>query len=183
MATWTVVEGLLADGEPMRAFLAEQDGTVWSASLFDEVHPKSLAELEFRLGPGRHRRMGTENAGSPVLQGAAEQVAEYFRGERQVFALPLHWHGTAFQNRVWQALTAIPYAAVESYGEVAERIGAFGASRAVGGANGRNWLPLFVPCHRVIAAGGKLGGYTGGLGLKRRLLAHEAAVVGRKVSF
>jgi O-6-methylguanine DNA methyltransferase len=178
MANWTVVEGILVDGQPMRAFLAEIEGTLWAASIFDDMHPKSLAECEFGLGPGQHRQLDRNDKTRPVLREAARQVAEYFGGKRKNFDVPLGWRGTPFQNRVWSALREIPFASVKSYGEVAEMIGAFGASRAVGGANGRNFLPLFVPCQRVIAAGGKLGGYTGGLGLKRRLLAHEAAVAG-----
>ncbi len=178
MANWTMVEGVLADGHIMRVFLAESDNGLCSASLFDDVHAKSLQELEFRLGPGRHQQHKPESDECPDLHTAADQVREYFRGERQTFDVNIGWRGTPFQRRVWTALTTIPFGSVKSYGEVAEIIGAFGASRAVGGANGRNFLPLFVPCHRVIAAGGKLGGYTGGLGLKRRLLLHESAVSG-----
>jgi O-6-methylguanine DNA methyltransferase len=84
--------------------------------------------------------------------------------------------------RVWQQLREIPFGSTCTYGELAATIGHPSAFRAVGGANGHNWLPIFVPCHRVLAVGGKLGGFTGGIGLKKRLLAHEAAVLGSRAA-
>lgn len=104
---------------------------------------------------------------------AAAQLAEYFDGSRQHFSLPLGYSGTAFQERVWAALRDIPYGQVVSYGELAREIGNPAAARAVGAANGANPLPIVIPCHRVIAAGGALGGYTGGLRVKRALLSLE----------
>ena len=172
MASWTAVEGLLSDGLPMRVFLAEREGKLWAASIHDNDHPKSEDEFVWNIGrDGDWQR----NGDSRVLNEAVRQILEYFDGRRQVFELPFAWRGTTFQNRVWQQLTRIPYGHVQSYGEVAEAIGQPMAPRAVGGANRCNHLALLVPCHRVTAAGGKLGGYTGGLGLKRRLLAHEGA--------
>lgn len=103
------------------------------------------------------------------------QLAEYFAGSRRDFDLPLHPSGTAFQQRVWSALLDIPYGETTTYGKTAAAIGAPGASRAVGLANGRNPLPIIVGCHRVIGADGSLTGYGGGLDAKRWLLAHEAA--------
>lgn len=82
-------------------------------------------------------------------------------------------HGTAFDHAVWREVATIPYGSTATYGEIARRIGRPGAARAVGHANGRNPIPLVIPCHRVVAAGGKLGGYGGGLPLKRQLLALE----------
>ena len=107
-------------------------------------------------------------------------MSEYFAGRRLLFEVPLSLRGTAFQVKVWQQLTRIAFGATASYGDIAEVVGHPAAFRAVGTANGRNNLPIFVPCHRVIAAGGKLGGFTGGINLKKRLLAHEAAVLGRR---
>ncbi|HET7844521.1 MAG TPA: methylated-DNA--[protein]-cysteine S-methyltransferase [Xanthomonadales bacterium] len=104
------------------------------------------------------------------------QLDEYFAGARRTFDLPLAPRGSDFQLRVWQALRAIPWGRTVSYSEVARRIGELEAVRAVGAANGRNPLPIVVPCHRVIGADGSLVGFGGGLGRKRWLLAHEGAV-------
>jgi O-6-methylguanine DNA methyltransferase len=106
---------------------------------------------------------------------AAAQVVEYLAGKRTAFALPLDLRGTPFQLAVWQALLAIPYGATRTYREIARAVGRPRAVRAVGSANGANPLALVVPCHRVVASGGGLGGYGGGLALKRRLLAMERA--------
>jgi methylated-DNA-[protein]-cysteine S-methyltransferase len=104
---------------------------------------------------------------------AAKQLNEYFAGERQDFDLPLHPIGTPFQIDVWHALANIPYGMTISYGELARRIGQPQAVRAVGAANGRNPLPIVLPCHRVIGADGSLTGFGGGLPTKRFLLAME----------
>ena len=101
------------------------------------------------------------------------QLAEYFAGTRTSFDLPLHLIGSAFQRRVWTELLRIPCGATTSYGAIAEAIGAPGAARAVGLANGQNPIALIVPCHRVIGANGSLTGYGGGLPMKKWLLAHE----------
>lgn len=106
---------------------------------------------------------------------AARQVIEYLEGKRTTFDLELDPRGTDFQLRVWEALREIPFGETRSYAEVAARVGAPRAVRAVGTANGANPLSLVIPCHRVIASGGKLGGYGGGLELKARLLAMERA--------
>jgi methylated-DNA-[protein]-cysteine S-methyltransferase len=111
----------------------------------------------------------------PALFGAAiGQLEEYFVGRRTVFDLPLALTGTAFQRRVWNAVAAIPYGAVTTYAALADAIGSPRAWRAVGAANGRNPLPIVVPCHRVVGVSGALTGYGGGLELKRALLALEA---------
>lgn len=104
---------------------------------------------------------------------AAAQLREYFAGERTEFDLPLTLDGTPFQRAVWHKLQEIPYGETISYGELARRVGKPNASRAVGSANGANRIPIVIPCHRVIAAGGKLGGFGGGLSTKEALLAHE----------
>jgi len=104
---------------------------------------------------------------------AVEQLEAYFAGERTDFDLELSLTGTEFQRRVWQALLTIPYGETRSYGEIAEQIGASGAARAVGLANGRNPIAIIVPCHRVIGASGSLTGYGGGLERKQSLLELE----------
>ena len=116
-----------------------------------------------------------ENGFAPN-KAAIQQIREYLEGKRREFELPLDLRGTDFQRRVWAALLEIPYGATRSYGDITRAIGAPPrAARAVGTANGSNPCAIVVPCHRVIASGGKLGGYGGGLPLKRRLLALEHA--------
>jgi methylated-DNA-[protein]-cysteine S-methyltransferase len=107
---------------------------------------------------------------------AVEQLEEYFAGRRTDFDLELNLVGSEFQRRVWQALLTIPYGETRSYGQVAEQIGATGAARAVGLANGHNPIAIIVPCHRVIGASGSLTGYGGGLHRKRSLLEMEKTV-------
>jgi methylated-DNA-[protein]-cysteine S-methyltransferase len=113
----------------------------------------------------------------PVLAQARRQLAEYFAGERTAFELPLRARGTDFQERVWATLAGIPYGQTRSYREIAVEIGRPGAVRAVGAANGRNPIPIVIPCHRVIGADGSLTGYGGGMAIKTWLLRHERAVV------
>ena len=110
-----------------------------------------------------------------ALQAAHAQLKEYFAGVRRTFELELAPEGTAFQRRVWQALLRIPYGQTRSYGELARAIGKPTASRAVGAANGRNPIAIFIPCHRVIGADGSLTGYGWGTPVKARLLALEGA--------
>ncbi len=107
---------------------------------------------------------------------AVDQLEAYFAGDRTGFDLELRLIGSEFQRRVWQALLTIPYGETRSYGEIAEQIGATGAARAVGLANGHNPIAIIVPCHRVIGANGSLTGYGGGLDRKRSLLDMEKGV-------
>lgn len=109
-----------------------------------------------------------------MLARAVRQLDEYFSGKRKEFDLPLAVEGTAFQKRVWAELAKIPYGRTFSYREIARKIGKPAAVRAVGTANGRNPISIVVPCHRVIAADGTLGGYAGGLPFKSKLLALES---------
>ncbi len=106
------------------------------------------------------------------LAEAARQLQEYARGERREFQLELDLQGSEFELRVWSELRTIPWGRTRTYGEIAQALGAPGASRAVGRANGRNPLPIVVPCHRVLSGTG-LGGFSGGLEWKQRLLALE----------
>lgn len=109
----------------------------------------------------------------PHIVACERQLAEYFRGERQNFDVPLDAIGTPWQRQVWDVLCAIPYGETASYGEIARRLNAPGAARAVGAANGRNPIWILVPCHRVIGASGTLTGYAGGMTRKGRLLELE----------
>lgn len=110
---------------------------------------------------------------APPLREAARQLDQYFAGKRTEFSLPVAPAGTAFQRSVWLSLADIPYGEVVSYAEVAGWVGRPTAYRAVGQANGANPLAIILPCHRVVASGGGIGGYGGGLDLKRQLLALE----------
>ncbi|GAA1138931.1 methylated-DNA--[protein]-cysteine S-methyltransferase [Ornithinicoccus hortensis] len=114
----------------------------------------------------------------PVLRDTASQLSAYFAGELTHFDLPLAPAGTEFQQRVWSTLRTIPYGTTWSYAQLAERIGAPGAARAVGLANGRNPISIVVPCHRVVGADGSLTGYGGGVERKRTLLLLEERVSG-----
>lgn len=115
-----------------------------------------------------------EDASHPILVETERQLAEYFHGKRTTFSVPLDFTGTPFQKQVWQALLTIPFGATRSYGQIAEQIGKPSASRAVGGANGKNPISIIAPCHRVIGSTGKLTGFAGGLDIKEKLLLLEA---------
>ena len=117
----------------------------------------------------------------PVAE-AIRQLREYFAGRRVNFDLPLAPEGTAFQRAVWRGLQEIPYGTTISYGELARRVGNPKASRAVGSANGANPLPIVIPCHRVIAGDGSLGGFGGGLSTKQSLLALEHKALEQRAS-
>ena len=117
---------------------------------------------------------GAPDDAHPAIREAARQLAEYFARTRRAFQLPLDLRGTPFQLAVWKALLRIPYGETRSYGQLAVELGHAGAARAVGTANGSNPVSIIVPCHRVIAAGGGLGGYGGGLERKRFLLDLES---------
>ncbi len=108
-----------------------------------------------------------------ILQ-AIREFDEYFAGKRKEFSVPLAPEGTAFQKRVWDALLTIPYGKTAAYGEIASMIGDKKASRAVGGAVGKNPILMMIPCHRVIAAGGKLGGFSAGIEMKKALHKQES---------
>lgn len=125
----------------------------------------ALTALDWRTAPA--------GAPDPVLEEAARQLAEYFTGRRSDFDLPMRPAGTAFQQRVWTLMNRIPYGRTTTYGAMARELGS--AARAVGGACGRNPLPILIPCHRVVGGGGAAGGYSGfgGVETKAWLLGHE----------
>jgi methylated-DNA-[protein]-cysteine S-methyltransferase len=144
------------DFPPCRIGLAETNG--------------ALSHLFFTAVYGKDDFMRQETL---LIQRAAAQLAEYFNGKRQLFDLPLAPAGTEFQMAVWKALQTIPYGQTRSYGQIAAAIGRPQASRAVGGANHNNPIPILIPCHRVIGADGGLTGFGGGLPLKKFLLELE----------
>jgi AraC family transcriptional regulator of adaptative response/methylated-DNA-[protein]-cysteine methyltransferase len=129
-----------------------------------------LASVRRRIGP-------TTEESSALLDALESQLGEYFAGERREFGLPLDIPGSPFQERVWAELRRIPYGRTISYRELAERVDAGAAYRAVGRANGANRAAVVVPCHRVVAANGGLGGYGGGLPAKRYLLDLETGAM------
>jgi AraC family transcriptional regulator of adaptative response/methylated-DNA-[protein]-cysteine methyltransferase len=131
--------------------------------------PAQLSAVRRRIGPT------VDGPGAGLLDAAERQLRDYLAGRRRSFDLPTDAPGSAFQERVWDELRRIPYGETISYRELAVRVGAPAASRAVGRANGSNRLAIIIPCHRVIATGGGLGGYGGGLEAKRHLLELERA--------
>ncbi|PYT19182.1 MAG: cysteine methyltransferase [Acidobacteria bacterium] len=141
-------------------------------SLSVEIGPHGVRRVEFG---GR----GTHQYALGVMRETMRQLQAYFGGELKSFDVPLEIVGTEFQKRVWSALRTIPYGQTRSYSQIAAQIGAPRAVRAVGAANGRNPIPIIVPCHRVIGASGNLVGFGGGLDWKRLLLDLEATYVER----
>ena len=136
-------------------------GTLWL-----ERDPTGLASIAFD-GPVQAR------SDDPLLREAEAQLRAYFAGDLTSFDLPLAPHGTGFQRQVWDAVAAVPYGTTTTYSAIAAALGRPSACRAVGAANGRNPLPIVVPCHRVVGASGALTGYGGGLARKRVLLDLE----------
>lgn len=116
-----------------------------------------------------------EHGESPLLDEAFRQLGEYLAGGRKTFDLPLAPSGTEFQMKCWNALRAIPYGKAVSYADIAREVGSPKGFRAVGMANNRNPIPVFIPCHRVVGADGSLTGFGGGLDVKRKLLDLEQA--------
>ena len=139
--------------------------------LVGTVEALTAIELPGERG-GRALDPGWTPARAPFVDAVA-QLEAYFAGTLTRFGLPLAPAGTAFQQRVWRALLEIPYGETVSYADVARRIGSPQAVRAVGAANGRNPIPIVIPCHRVIGSDGRLVGYGGGLTVKATLLALE----------
>ena len=152
---WTVTESPVG---PLR--IVEQDG--------------AITAIEFEPFRATGRPLGERSDDHPVLAQAVEQLAAYFARDLKEFDLPLAPRGSEFQQQVWTQLMLIGYGETASYGQVALRLGRTNAaSRAVGLANGRNPIPIVIPCHRVIGASGTLTGYAGGMERKRLLLDLE----------
>ncbi len=135
---------------------------------------QGLTHLDFTTRP-----VSSEPVNHPILRQAAQELDEYFAGNRREFTVPIAQSGTPFQQRVWSELARIPYGTTISYGELARRVGNPNASRAVGSANGKNHVGIIIPCHRVITAGNQLGGYASGPEHKAFLLDLEGAAYHR----
>ncbi len=131
----------------------------------------AITGVDFMKVPGK------ENDSHPMLTKAMNQLDEYFRGEREAFDLPLNPEGTAFQQKVWKAMSKIKHGKTLSYGQIAKIVGSPNASRAVGSACGKNPIVVVLPCHRVKASDGGLGGFSGGLDRKQLLLNLEQPAV------
>ena len=143
---------------------------------------QELAASNLNAQPFTAARLSAESLASetpPILRRAAAQIADYFAGTRPRFDLPLAPVGTDFQRRVWAATSAIPFGETATYGEIARKIGAPNAARAVGGALNRNPLAIVVPCHRVVGSSGKLTGYDGGVDRQAFLLTLERGTAPR----
>ena len=152
-------------------FWHETDSPVGPLLLAADGH--ALRRVHFQAGPHPLAPPPDWQRDPARFTEVVRELAQYFAGERRVFAVALAMEGSAFQQSVWRALTEIPYGATISYGELARRVGS--VPRAVGTANGSNPLPIIVPCHRVIGADGSLTGFGGGLAVKRALLQLEGA--------
>jgi O-6-methylguanine DNA methyltransferase len=165
--------------------------TIYRSKIDSPIGPLALASTEKGLaavGFGKGAKQQIETWIGRVFSGAvirvgeashhgfARQFEEYFAGRRRVFHLKLDLRGTEFQKVVWREVARIPFGRTATYGEIAHLLGRPLASRAVGAANGANPVPIIIPCHRVIGAGGALTGYGGGLSRKRWLLAHEGVL-------
>ena len=140
------------------------------------IGPLSIEEENGALVRVRWKKARSETP-TPLLEEAARQVRAYFARERRDFDLPLRPEGSAFEHQVWEAMQRIPYGETRSYGEIAKETGAM--PQEVGEACATNPLPIIIPCHRILAGGGKLGGYSGkgGLETKTRLLVHEGRLL------
>jgi methylated-DNA-[protein]-cysteine S-methyltransferase len=140
------------------------------------ANAEAILAIEFSpfRGLADGRPFGDREDGNALLRAAVDQLDAYFARELRIFDLPLAPRGTEFQQKVWHELAQIPYGETTSYGEIAHRLGhTNAASRAVGLANGKNPIPIVIPCHRVIGANGSLTGYAGGLERKQTLLDVE----------
>jgi len=142
------------------------------------VRNAKVIEVRFRVP---QRGWTAESVGDvrskQVLARALKELQEYFEGKRRKFSVPIELTGTDFQINAWKALTRIGFGRTSTYKEQAMSIGRLTATRAVGAANGRNPIPVILPCHRVVGADGTLTGFSGGLNIKKWLLAHEQDVI------
>jgi methylated-DNA-[protein]-cysteine S-methyltransferase len=139
-----------------RIGIAEDDGQITNLYFENDELPKEIKICE-----------------TPILMEAAHQLNRYISGNLKIFSLPLAPKGTDFMKKAWTCLCEIPYGKTSTYKEIAIKIGSHKAARAVGLANNRNPIPIFIPCHRVIGSDGLLTGYRGGLELKKKLLDME----------
>lgn len=173
----------MGGGLPVTLRIAHADTPLGDVAVAAEAGALVACSINGQPGYRRLLERGAEAAGDPVLERARAWLARYFAGERPDAAeLPLCPHGTAFQHEVWNLIRQIPYGRASSYGELADLVvlargGGRMSAQAIGGAVGRNPIAIIVPCHRVLAANGAIGGYVGGLDKKLWLLAHEGVDV------
>ncbi len=160
-----------------RIFYTTLDSPV--GALFLASNGEAITELFMERQRGGPKPVADWRRDDCLFRKAADQLRAYFAGELTDFDLALAPAGAPFQQRVWAELLKIPYGSTISYGEMARRIGAPKASRAVGAANGANPIPIIIPCHRVIGSDGKLTGYGGGIERKKFLLELEAETLAR----
>lgn len=156
--------------------LVVKDGALIALDWYQDKYAKLLDKLGESAQVVPCDELGKSN-NHAIAKQAITELCQYFAGERQSFDVPIWLLGTPFQRQVWQALCQIPYGQTISYKQLAQDIGKPLAYRACANANGQNPISLIVPCHRVIAADGGLGGYTGGLEIKKTLLAIEGVVL------
>jgi methylated-DNA-[protein]-cysteine S-methyltransferase len=176
-STWTEIDSPVG-----RLRLVADDGSLVALDFLGTMPDGPGEAASVRLHRDRGANLPPEGSerddDDRVLGSAGAQLAAYFAGELEQFDLPLAPRGTAFQQKVWAELQRIPYGATASYGEIAARLGLTGhGARAVGVANGRNPIPVIVPCHRVVGASGALTGYGGSMERKRMLLDLEGAAL------
>lgn len=153
---------------PIGVIYIEENGEAVTSLYIDNTH-----EERYYFDESDKKLQFLDEPASDLLETAGIQLMEYFQGKRKEFSIPLAPQGTEFQKKVWKALCTIPYGQTASYGEIATQIGNPKACRAVGGANNKNPIMIFIPCHRVIGADGSLVGFGGGLGAKRYMLDLE----------
>jgi methylated-DNA-[protein]-cysteine S-methyltransferase len=143
-------------------------------TFLSKVGPLTLESMNDAIVKVSFHGIGPDVGQSPVIDQAVKELQEYFDGSRQIFSVKVRVIGTPFQQKVWTALQQVPFGVFPSYADIAEAIGRPTATRAVGMANHRNPVPIFIPCHRVIGKNGDLTGYAGGLELKQKLIKLEA---------
>ena len=154
--------------------------TIWERDAKEIIDLSDLSDFSSHSNHSKHSKptqRASSDSSERLIYQAISELSAYFAGTLQQFTIPLLLKGTPFQQKVWQTLITIPYGKVASYREVADMIGQSRATRAVGSANGKNPLPIIIPCHRVIASDGSLGGYSGGLITKIALLEQEGFTI------
>lgn len=162
-----------------RIRLAEKDGALIALSLAGKAHPNAFrrkGELSYKEAGEKLMENGAVCQETELFRQTFRELTEYFAGSRREFTVPMRPSGTPFQEKVWEALRAIPYGETRSYGQIAAQIGNPKSGRAVGMANHFNPIAILIPCHRVIGANGSMTGYGGGLDIKEILLKLEGAL-------